>query len=524
VRNTIVLLLLRASHSVATIKGLVAPTAHSRPALFLTFTLVAASFAGCTASLGPGYAIDKQEIHVQFTAGPQPVLHLSAEYHLRNNGNQPLTSLELRLAGRRRFHFADPQVTWDSRPVALVTSPDNPRNNVIAFSDPWSVGTEHTMSLAVEYHSSSVGEGASDGNRLSFASDAFFLPAEGWSPQLIPARGAFATGGIPPHKWVLTVRVPQGFLVHMSGKQSKASPSGDEQIIRAEQRPSSGYPFIVAGRYSSTGLKAGPETVNLWSRTAQTSGDLRPAADALVRTLQTYNSMFGNRTDDTHQLWIVECPVVANCFTSVASNYAGLLSERNAKPTGEMASADTVMADLSSGPPEIAAGAAPSLASSWLGYGQNPGFYEQSPPLSALPAFAAARGREAVQGPQVRTETIRRALQLIPARAADSRKPEDDSIMRAKSLLFFYGLQDRYGQDSCNKALSHMLYARRGGGFNMADLIAAFEEEVHQNVAEFVREWMKHPGVPSEFRTRYESSSTTAAIDSNVAEPKETTP
>jgi len=502
----------------------VALTYYSRPALFLTLSLAAEWFAGCTASLGPGYAIDKQEIHVQFTAGPQPVIHISAEYHLRNNGNQPLTSLELRLPGRRRFHFADPQVTWDSRSVALVASPDNPRNVAIPLSEPWTVNTEHTMSLVVEHHPYSAGEEDSRENRLSFASDAFFLPAEGWSPQLIPARGAFATGGIPPDKWVLTVRVPQGFLVHTSGKQSKASRRWDEQIIRAEQRPSSGYPFIVAGRYSATGLKAGPETVNLWSRTAQSSGDLRPATGALVRTLQTYNSMFGNRTDDTHQLWIVECPVVANCFTSMASNYAGLISERLSKPTAEMASADTVMADLSSGPPEIAAGAAPSLASSWLGYGQNPGFYEQSPPLSALPAFAAARGREAVQGPQVRTETIRRALQVIPTASADSRKPEDDSVMRAKSLLFFYGLQDRFGQDICNKALSHMLYARRSGGFNIADLIAAFEEEVHQNVAEFVRQWMKHPGVPSEFRTRYESSSTTAAIDSSAANPKEITP
>jgi len=38
--------------------------------------------------------------------------------------------------------------------------------------------------------------------------------------------------------------------------------------------------------------------------------------------------------------------------------------------------------------PEALAG--PALASGWLGYGQNPGFYEQQPPMSALPAFAAA--------------------------------------------------------------------------------------------------------------------------------------
>ena len=50
-------------------------------------------------------------------------------------------------------------------------------------------------------------------------------------------------------------------------------------------------------------------------------------------------------------------------------------------------------------------------------------------------------------------------------------------------------------------------------------LIAAFEQETHQNVAEFVRRWMKRPGVPEDFRARYETS--TGASASN---PKEATP
>jgi hypothetical protein len=102
---------------------------------------------------------------------------------------------------------------------------------------------------------------------------------------------------------------------------------------------------------------------------------------------------------------------------------------------------------------------------------------------------------------------------------ADPPKPEDAAVLRAKSVLFFFALQDRYGQDVFNKALSHMLDARRGGGFDLDDLIAAFEQETHQNVAEFVRQWMKHPGVPNDFRARYEITS--GALASN---PKETTP
>jgi hypothetical protein len=44
------------------------------------------------------------------------------------------------------------------------------------------------------------------------------------------------------------------------------------------------------------------------------------------------------------------------------------------------------------------------------------------------------------------------------------------------------------------------------------DLIAAFEQETHQNVAAFVRLWMKHPSVPADFRARYENSAAAATL------------
>lgn len=408
------------------------PVTSSRSVFFVFLALVALCVTGCAASLGPGYAINKQEINVQFMPNPQPAIHVDANYRLANNGNQPLTTLEMRLPGRRRFHVADLRIEWDASALTTATSPDNPRNVVIKFPESWPITVSHTLKLSFVYQASGPGESA-----LTFSSDAFFLPAEGWSPQLLPARGAFATGGIPPNKWNLTVRTPKDFLIHISGHQRKASRSGSEQTIRAEQRPGKdSYPFVIAGRYSSIELKAGQENVHLWTRSPQKAADLQSAGDALARTMHAYSAMFGDRSNDSHQLWIVECPAVAGCFTNSASTFSRLISGEGGNASAEMVSLDSVIADLTSGPPEIAAAAAPSLASSWLGYGQNPGFYDQDPPLSALPAFAAARGREAVQGPQVRVEIIRRVLRLVPARA-DSKKPEDAAVIRAKSLLFF---------------------------------------------------------------------------------------
>jgi len=83
-------------------------------------------------------------------------------------------------------------------------------------------------------------------------------------------------------------------------------------------------------------------------------------------------------------------------------------------------------------------------------------------------------------------------------------------LLLAKSFLFFYGLQDRYGAKVFHDAIGHMLYARASRGFELDDLIAAFEQETHQNVAEFVRLWMKHPGIPADFRARYENSAAAA--------------
>jgi len=490
-------------------------TPINRPRLYCLLAALAAAFyaAACTAAFGPGYTIEKQEIQVHFVGDSQPAIHIDAVYHLRNTGNRPLSSVELRLPFRRRFNFADPQPDWDGHALTLQPSPENPRNVILTFPEPWTVSSNHTLLLSLEFHPARTGE-----HTFSFAPDAFFLPAEGWSPQLLPARGAFATGGVPPATWLLTVNVPNGFLVHASGHKPKTSRSRGEQSIRVVQQATDGYPFVIAGRYTATQFNAAQGTINLWSRSPENAAALRQPAAALVTASHAYDAMFGTRTQGDRQLWMVECPVADNCFTTVASNYAQFISPPGSKLSAEMASVDTVMVDLRSGAPDIVAAVAPSLAASWLGYGQNPGFFEQTPPLSALPAFAASTGREAVIGSQVRTATIRRALSAVPLQA-DPHKSEDAAVLRAKSVLFFFALQDRYGQDSFNKALSHMLYARRRGGFDLDDLIAAFEQETHQNVAEFVRRWMKHPGVPDDFRARYEITS--GALASN---PEETTP
>src|SRR4029077_1757586 len=213
-----------------------------------------------------------------------------------------------------------------------------------------------------------------------------------------------------------------------------------------------------------------------------------------------------------------ECPVIPGCFTERNPLNAQLLGTKDEVRSGEMISLDSAMIDPAPGLKKMALATAPALAASWLGYGQNPGFYEQDPPLSAFPAFAAAVGDEALNGASARAETIRRALGLVPKISPPLGKA-DAAALYAKSFLFFYALQDRYGQETFRKAVRHMLDSRRNAGFNLDDLIAAFDQQAHGNSAAFVRLWMKHPGVPADFRTKYENSS----ADKNVS-LKESTP
>jgi hypothetical protein len=478
-----------------------APYSHIRTALRLLLASAGFWAIGCTTALGPGYTIEKQEVRVRFLPGPEPKILLEADYQMRNSGNQPLSSLELRLPGRRRFHVGASLADWDGAVLAFESSSANPRNTLLKFPGVWLVTARHTLHLSAEILQPDPG-----GPGLSFASDAFFLPAQGWSPELLPAKGLFPTGGVPPAKWDLIVQVPDNFLVHTSGKEVKTSRTRGELVLRAAQAPRDRYPFVVAGRYVSTSLDTAKQKVYLWTRAAQQASGLKIASDSLVHAMNAYELAFGARSKDAHPLWIVECPVAAGCFSAPVSAYAKFFGEGEEPTSAEMASLDTILADISGGTPEIGSAVAPSLAASWLGYGQNPGFYEQEAPLNALPAYAAVLGRESIEGPSAREETIRRALRFIP-RNAPKLKTEDPALLRAKSFLFFHALQDRYGQAAFDHALSHMLDARRGRGFNLADLISAFEQETHQNVAEFVRLWMKHPGVPDEFRVRHKNVS-----------------
>ena len=398
---------------------------------------------------------------------------------------------------------------WDGAELAMEPLKSNSRDTSLKLPEPWKIGARHKLAITYEIHLDTATSGS-----LQFTKDAFFLPQESWDPEILPPQGFTAEGGTPPDAWNLVVSVPKDFRVHLSGQGFKRSAKGEQFVYRAQQRPTDRYPFVVAGRYGEARIDAGNHKVYLWTLADAGQQMTPPGGDSLVRALDAYDAVFGIRGKQPQTLWIAECPQTESCFTGRTARYAQLLDLPTDTSIAEMISLDTLLIGKSAGVSRITVAAAPYLAASWLGYGRNGEFFDQQPPLAALPIFAAAVGREAVEGPEVRRQMIDRALREIPEKSPSSGTETPDTI-RAKSFLFFYALREKYGEAIFRRAIQHMLYARQGRGFDLNDLIAAFEQETHENVAQFVRQWMKHPGVPEDFRGRHGSAT---AADSKETE------
>jgi hypothetical protein len=468
-------------------------------AVFLIVFFGACWLAGCAAPLGPGYLVQRQEIQVTFSQQPQPLLQINAEYRLQNTGNQPLDSLDVRLPGGR-YRPASFEFSWDAVPLPHNVSPDNPRDTELRFEPLWKIGETHSLKISYQI-ASATGE-----DTVGFSADAFYLPSQGWTPQLPQARGVFGFGGVPPQQWSMIVTLPAEFLVHASGKRAKRSAKGATVQYTFRQTAADLNPFVIAGKYVETRQTLAQEqTVHIWTRGKLDAAQLADSGESLSRTLAAYDTLFGARGGSRAPLWIVECPSPAGCFSRRETSYSALLYGNDASRSAELVSRDSVLVDPAIGVSAIETSAGPALAAGWLGYGQNPGFYEQQPPVSALPAFAAALARESTTGPAARSEIIQRALAAIPESPSRS-AGTDPAVVRAKSLLLFYTLRERVGPDAFQKAIQHMLYARRGRGFDVTDLIASLEQESHQTIGPYVRQWLKHPGVPAEFRSRYSQS------------------
>ncbi len=70
--------------------------------------------------------------------------------------------------------------------------------------------------------------------------------------------------------------------------------------------------------------------------------------------------------------------------------------------------------------------------------------------------------------------------------------------------LFLLALEAQCGKEKLRRALAWMVRSLRGKPVGYEDLRSALEGETRQNLSELFRVWLKHPGIPGDFRARYE--------------------
>jgi hypothetical protein len=484
--------------------------------------------ASCAAPLGPGYTVERQGVAVGFVPGTEPRIEIQAEYRLRNTGKQSLDSLDVRLPRGSKFRLEGVAAKWDGQAGVFETHSD-PAGDVLHFklSAPWPVKRTHTLHL--EY---SIVSGGSEMPQLDVAPDGFYLLISGWLALPLPPEGTFGSGGAPPKEWILTVRVPADFLVRASGKLKHADRRKRRGGIEFTQQARSVAPYVVAGRYFEQEYGGAPCPVHVWRKKKFDKSEAEALADSVHKITETYETMFGPRDNTPRSIWIMESPTPVK---RLAVSGPTAMGEAEGFP---LAPPDIAFISLSESgnpvslPETTLTDIAESLARTWSGLGMNRGYDKLPEPLKSLPSYAAIIAEEAINGPQVRTQTIQQDLKQYDSKhtAADVAEPQEGSKKELgvftdgfahpfKTRLFYFAMEDQFGRENLHKALRYMVQARKGGGYSLDDMIAALDAQTHQNAAAFVRLWRKHHGIPGEFRARYTGQPAPAATLTKEMKP-----
>ncbi|MGA2482257.1 MAG: hypothetical protein ABSF92_03980 [Candidatus Acidiferrales bacterium] len=473
-------------------------------ALLATGALWASS---CAVPLGPGYSIEKQTVDVRFVPAPETRIEFSADYQLRNTGNQPLSAFELRLPPERRLRVESVSITWDGQAIPFERRGDSGGKILsMQLSSSWPIKQVHALHL--QYR---IAPGEANGPQLDFPADSFYLPPGVWLAALLPPPGTFASGGAPPKSWVLFLTAPGDFLVHATGELKRQAQRDGEARLEFEQGARDRSPFVMAGRYHEQKYRGSPYTVIIWRKTAFEPADAERLAHKVQQIAKTYDGMFGPRGGHARPVWIADSPVPAKWHDQTVPLPNGSLGVAESiffpRPPPDCAfihvsESDGTLFEQEKMGREIAL----SLAETWLGYGQGPSSSTLPSPMAQLPDYAAAVSREAEEstGGASRERSIHEALERVPISGA-GQSAKRAGMNADDSLLFFYALEDKYGREHLHAALRHMVQARRLQTYEVQDLMAALEQETHQEVGSFFRLWLKHPGIPEEFRARYEA-------------------
>lgn len=457
-----------------------APLAH--PVFGAGAALLLLLLAGCAVPLGPGFGIERQEVSFGYTGGD--VAQVRAVYRLRNDGNEPLARLDVRLP----HGLANFRATIDGRPAdPLLTesyvedapADDRRASATFTFSPP--LAMERRFELALEYT-------APVGARRPTAppgDGAFYLPAENWFPELIPPAAMFARGRGRHPETRLAIRLPEQWRLLTPGRAERPRTRNGLREHRIRLRGSDGAPYLLAGRYHEHSVPAHGQTVIFWTLVPPDPSAAEAAGTRAAADMAALESMLGPRHGRTGaHTWVVE-----------------LSDSRGVE-------GDTFDAGLILSPQRIAefvSGLTPSprhrdtLAGIWIERLTQPEDGAARLLAEGLKHYTMLSFGE-LDRDNLRAMHIATRIAEFDRLVSDS-PPE--LAAREKMKVFLLALEDLVGREKALAGLRRMVQARRGDTWNRNELRAALELESGQNLAEMFRRWLDEPDIPEDFRARY---------------------
>jgi hypothetical protein len=477
---------------------------------FFAAALGACAFlaAGCVQPLGPGYQFADRQAEILVSGAAPSRIHFHVADELENAGDRPLRSLEVRLPEGRVFGEQNLRVVIEGAEVsAQHSSKTDARMMRAPFDPPWPQNEKRKVITEWDL----VPESSARGTIVASA-DGFFVADETALPIWQTPNGVFARGGTDPAKELLTVFAPPDFRVLAPGKALKRTMDGSYIAQRFLISPKiDSIPYVVAGRYQEKVIQARQGEVQFWTFRPVDAPAAQAAAERISYTMKTLTEFYGPASKGNGAVRIAEAPA------ELPSEFGASLDPGAVSfPEGALLDPRNFQQGLAK--EEVLQLAEYELARTWFGWRVRPRPEAQILMGRGVGFFGlviAAEGRGPGQRQSMVASLVDRYDQARDA-APDQRLMEPPAgYSRAERIssgyraaLFFVALEDLCGHDNLRAALREVIRARAGSDTGYEELRSAVEFASGKDLGEMFRTWLVLPGIPEDFRARYQKAST----------------
>jgi len=464
---------------------------------------------GCAHPLGPGFHLDARQATISAPGATPGRMHIHVIDELGNTGDRPLHSLEVRLPEGPAFGGQNLRVSIEGVQVKPQRSSEiDARMMRAPFEPEWNQNEKRKIVTEWDLQPENAVRGT-----IVASPNGFFIADETAFPLWQTPHGLFATGGTDPDKELLAVSAPPDFRVLAPGKPLKPQADGSEIARRFLINPDvDSRTYVVAGRYQEKTVRTREGEVRFWTYRPIDESDAQMAAARLSRSMKTLEEFFGAASDGKTSVRIAEAPVELPAELRSAGEPGGA-----SFPHGALLDPQAFQLGIAN--ESVLQLAEYELTRTWFGWRVRPRPEAQILMGRGTGLFGLVIAAEGRGG----NERARMVATLIDRYDESSAAAPDKRLMeppvgysRAERIstgyrgaLFVVALEDFCGHDNLRTALRDIIHDRAGSDTGYEELRAAVETASGKDLAEMFRAWLIRPGIPDDFRVRYQEASST---------------